>query len=197
MAIAIDVIFVLFLVLMFFLSFRKGFLTKAWWLLDVALIVLAGIYFAPTLVTILEEMSFMQKLEDAIASGLAQASFLNMDPAEAARTCMNIIAWVVLGILVIIVMAILKLILRKVVKVKVFGFVDKLLGGLYGAIISATFLLVLGARATTLTTFEPVAKAFDVCKETYLFRYIFGENPFGEWALTNFPLGEWIQKFTA
>ena len=38
MNIVVDVIFVLFLALMFFFGFRRGFLTKAWWLLDIGLI---------------------------------------------------------------------------------------------------------------------------------------------------------------
>ena len=49
MSIIIDIVFVLFLVLVFYLGYRKGFLTKAWWLVDLALIAIVGFLLSPTI----------------------------------------------------------------------------------------------------------------------------------------------------
>ena len=34
---------------MFFFGYRKGFLTKAWWLLDIGLIVVFGLFLTPSI----------------------------------------------------------------------------------------------------------------------------------------------------
>ena len=39
MKIAIDVIFILFLLVMAVVGYRKGFLDRAWWLMDIVIIV--------------------------------------------------------------------------------------------------------------------------------------------------------------
>ena len=49
MKIAIDVIFILFLLVMAVAGYRKGFLDRAWWLMDIVIIVFLGVNCEPKL----------------------------------------------------------------------------------------------------------------------------------------------------
>ncbi|HJB92899.1 MAG TPA: CvpA family protein [Candidatus Borkfalkia stercoripullorum] len=190
MNIVIDVIFVLFLALMFFFGFRKGFLTKAWWLLDIGLIVIFGIFLTPSIKAALDG-SLTPALENAFTS-MVESSGMNLDPAEFAGIVTSVIIWIGIGIIVIIVMAIIKAVLRRVNKIKFFGFIDKLLGGVYAVAISLAVLVVLGALAGTFVNFDVMKNAADFCSQTYIFKYVFGANPFQQYADQYVPLGTWI-----
>ena len=190
MNIVIDVIFVLFLALMFFFGFRKGFLTKAWWLLDIGLIVIFGIFLTPSTKAPLDG-SLTPALENAFTS-MVESSGMNLDPAEFAGIVTSVIIWIGIGIIVIIVMAIIKAVLRRVNKIKFFGFIDKLLGGVYAVAISLAVLVVLGALAGTFVNFDVMKNAADFCSQTYIFKYVFGANPFQQYADQYVPLGTWI-----
>ncbi len=193
MAIAIDVIFILFMALMFFFGYRKGFLHKAWWLLDVALIVLFGLFLTPTIRDALQNNTGIYNwLNNAFVSMMGDGSVANFDAASLAGLVLDIIIWVVLGIIVIIVMAIFKAVLRRLTKYAFFGIIDRILGGVYSIVIWLAVLMVIGVIAGTFTNFEPVRKAYDLCAETYVFRYIFGANPFQAFVNEKFPLGTWI-----
>ena len=186
----IDVIFVLFLALMFFFGFRKGFLTKAWWLLDIGLIVIFGIFLTPSIKAALDG-SLTPALENAFTS-MVESSGMNLDPAEFAGIVTSVIIWIGIAIIVIIVMAIIKAVLRRVNKIKFFGFIDKLLGGVYAVAISLAVLVVLGALAGTFVNFDVMKNAADFCSQTYIFKYVFGANPFQQYADQYVPLGTWI-----
>ena len=190
MNIVIDVIFVLFLALMFFFGFRKGFLTKAWWLLDIGLIVIFGIFLTPSIKAALDG-SLTPALENAFTS-MVESSGMNLDPAEFAGIVTSVIIWIGIAIVVIIVMAIIKAVLRRVNKIKFFGFIDKLLGGVYAVAISLAVLVVLGALAGTFVNFDVMKNAADFCSQTYIFKYVFGANPFQQYADQYVPLGTWI-----
>ena len=190
MNIVIDVIFVLFLALMFFFGFRKGFLTKAWWLLDIGLIVIFGIFLTPSIKAALDG-SLTPALENAFTS-MVESSGMNLDPAEFAGIVTSVIIWIGIAIIVIIVMAIIKAVLRRVNKIKFFGFIDKLLGGVYSVAMSLAVLVVLGALAGTFVNFDVMKNAADFCSQTYIFKYVFGANPFQQYADQYVPLGTWI-----
>lgn len=193
MNIVIDVIFVLFMALMFYLGYRKGFLSKAWWLIDIALIVAVGLILAPTVASALAENTGLQAtLEEAFASMLGEGSFIDLDAAQTASLVLNIIVWVALGIIIIILMAILKAVLKSLRKYAAFKIIDGIFGGLYSVIISLAVLVVLGALVGTFTDFAPIKSAYDLCGETYIFRYVFGANPFDEFLSEKFPLGSWL-----
>lgn len=189
--IIIDIIFVLFLALMFFFGFRRGFLTKAWWLIDIGLIVVFGIFLTPSIKAGIGP-SLTPALEKAFTK--LQSTGMKIDPASLADIATSVIIWIGIGIIVIIVMALVKLALRSVNKMKFFNFIDKLLGGIYGVAISLAVLLVLGALAGTFVNFEVMKNAADLCQDTYLFKYIFGSNPLQPFADQYVPLGTWIAQ---
>ena len=189
MNIAIDVVFVLFCALMFYLGFRKGFLTKAWWLLDIGLIVIFGLFLTPTIQEAIGP-NITPALESAFVS--LQEKGLNIDPVSFAQIVTSVIIWIGIGIIVIIVMAILKIFVRKLNKIPFFAFVDKILGGIYGVAITIAVLMVLGALAGTFVNFAPMQSAADFCNQTYVFKYIFGSNPLQSFADQYLPLGPWI-----
>lgn len=174
---------------MFFFGFRRGFLTKAWWLLDIGLIVVFGLFLTP---------SIKQGIGPALTPALEgmfnslKENGLNIDPASLASVVTSIIIWVGIGIIVIIVMAIVKAVLRRINKMKFFNFIDKILGGIYDVAFALAILMVLGALAGTFVNFEPMKNAAEFCNQTYLFKYIFGSNPFQSFADQYVPLGTWV-----
>ncbi len=193
MSIAIDVIFVLFMALMFFFGYRKGFLHKAWWLLDIAVIVLLGFFLTPTIKEALQSgTGIYTGLENAFKSMMGDGSVANYDASALAGLALEVIIWVALGILVIILMAILKCVLKSLTKYAFFGIINKILGGIYSLVIWFAVLMVLGVLAGTFTNFAPIKTAYDTCGETYIFKYIFGANPFQDFVNGKLPLGTWI-----
>ncbi len=193
MSVAIDVIFVLFMAFMFFLGYRKGFLTKAWWLLDLAVIVLVGFFLTPTIKDALQNNTGLYNwLDSTFRSWMGDGSVANYNAAEVAGLVLEIIIWLGLGIIVCILMAILKAVLKSLTKYKFFGIIDKILGGVYALVIWLAVLMVLGVLIGTCTNFEPIKKAYDACGETYIFKYIFGANPFQEFVNSKIPIGTWI-----
>ncbi len=193
MAIVIDVVFVLLMALIFFFGFRKGFLTKGWWLLDLGLIVLFGIFVSPSIKQALaENTSILTKLESAFESLIGSGKIINMDAAGFASFVLYLIIWVVLGIIIIILMAILKHFLRKLNKYKPCNLIDKIFGGIYSVVIALIVFLAVGVVLGTFTNFSPIQKAYDLCGDSYVFKYIFGENPFQNFVNEKFPLGTWV-----
>ena len=89
-------------------------------------------------------------------------------------------------------MAIIKAVLRRINKMKFFNFIDKILGGIYDVAFALAILMILGALAGTFVNFEPMKNAAEFCNQTYLFKYIFGSNPFQSFADQYVPLGTWI-----
>ena len=189
MNIVIDVVFVLFMALMFFFGYRRGFLTKAWWLLDIGLIVVFGLFLTPSIQEGIGP-SLSPALEGVFNSW--KENGLNVDPASLASVVTSIIIWIGIGIIVIIVMAIVKALLRKLKRTKVFDIIDKILGGVYGLAISLAIIMVIGALAGTFVNMDPMKNAADFCNTTYVFKYIFGSNPFQPFADQYLPLGTWI-----
>lgn len=195
MSIVIDVIFVLFLALMFFLGYRKGFLNKAWWLVDIALVAGLCILLLPTLNNSLTNAGLLAKLESLFASVVGENSPVKLDAAEAASVVQTVIICIGLGIIVIIVMAIVKVLLKGLRKFVVFKIIDGVLGGVYSIVITVAVLMVIGVLVGTFVPyFGPVSSASDVCSECFLFKYIFGANPFQEFVNGKFPLGSWVAQ---
>lgn len=192
MSIIIDIVFVLFLVLVFYLGYRKGFLTKAWWLVDLALIAIVGFLLSPTIFNAIKNNTgWYTGLADSLASF---EDNLNIQAEEIAEFIIRLGIWIVLGIAVIIVMAIVKWLLRKLSCYKAFEIIDKIFGGVYSVLITAAIFLVIGALVGTFDVFGPVAKASDFCADSYVFRYIFGANPFQNYFDAHLPLGTWLQN---
>lgn len=187
MSIVIDVVLILFLALMFFFGYRKGFLSKAWWLIDIALIVAFGLLLTPTLSGAITDHT---GLYNALCNGLRSA--FGEDAERTAALIIDIIVWVGIGIIVIILMAILKAVLKKLRQYAVFKVIDGIFGGIYGVIISFAVLFVIGALVGTFTNFAPIQRAQEFCADTYVFRYIFGANPLDGFLSEHFPLGTWI-----
>ena len=195
MSIVIDVVFVLFLALMFFFGYRKGFLNKAWWLVDIALTVGVCILLLPTLNKSFTDLGLYGKLESLFSSVVGGNSPVKLDPAEAASVAQSVIICIGLGIIVIIIMAIVKALLKGLRKYAAFKVVDGILGGVYGVVITPAVLRVIGVLAGTFAPHVgPVSNAYDVCSECFLFKYIFGANPFQEFVNGKFPLGGWIAQ---
>lgn len=192
MSIVADILFVLFMALMFFFGYRKGFLTKAWWLLDIGLIVVLGVFLAPTVKGMFSS-NLLPALENAFASLADSAGeVLNLNPEELADIVLSVIVWIGLGIIVVIVMAILKHFLRKLNRLKFFGLIDKIFGGVYSLAITLAVLMILGALLGTFVNFGPIEKAAEFCADSYVFKYVFGANPFQNFADKYVPLGTWI-----
>ncbi len=192
MNIAIDVIFVLLGLLVFYLGYRKGFLTKAWWLVDLAVITIVGGLLAPTIFDAIKtKTNWYTALVEKLASVEGK---LNIQAESLAETIIVAGIWIALGIVVTIILAIFKALLRKLVRYSVVSVIDKILGGVYSVVLFVAVLMVLGALVGTLDVFEPIRKASETCSECYVFRYIFGANPLQTYADKYVPLGEWIQK---
>lgn len=191
MNIVIDIVFVLFVLLMAFVGYKKGFLDRAWWVIDIVLIVFLGMNFVPKISQALSGTGFAVSIENAIA-GAVSGGLFGKTPAELASLALDIIAWAGLAVAVLIVMAIFKAILKSLRKVLGFRVLDGILGSLYGIVMCLVILLVLGALAGTFTQFAPVSSAYDLCSQTTLFKYVFGANPFQETINAHFPLGTWI-----
>ena len=195
MSIVIDVVFVLFLVLMFFFGYRKGFLNKAWWLVDIALTAGLCVLLLPTLNNSLTNAGLYGKLESLFSSLVGGNSPIKLDAAEAASVVQSVIICIGLGIIVIIVMAIVKALLKGLRKYIAFKIIDGVLGGVYSIVITAAVLMVIGVLAGTFVPyFGPVSSASDLCSECFLFKYIFGANPFQEFVNGKFPLGSWVAQ---
>lgn len=192
MNIVIDIVFVLFLLLMAFVGYKKGFLDRAWWVIDIVLIVFLGMNFVPKIAQALSGTGLAASIENAIAGAVSGGSLFGKTAAELAALALDIIAWAGLAVAVLIVMAIFKAILKCVCKVQGFRVLDGILGAVYGIVMTLVILLVLGALAGTFTQFAPVSSAYDLCSQTALFKYVFGANPFQETVNSYFPLGTWI-----
>ncbi len=193
MTVAIDVVFVLVLCLMFFLGYRKGFLHKAWWLLVAAVVVLAGFFFTPSVKdALMQNTGIYNWLFNMYSSVMGDGSIANFDVASVAGITLEILIWIGFWIVIAILMAILKLILKSLVKYSFFNVIDKIFGGVYSVVICFAVLMLVGVICGTFVNFSPVQSAYSACSETYIFKYIFGANPFQGFVNEKFPLGTWI-----
>ena len=177
MNIVIDVVFVLFVALMFFFGYRKGFLTKAWWLVDLALIVVLGLLLTPTILSALRGTAMYTGLLNKFTALHDSGSLSVSSPSNLTDIMFGAAIWILLAIAVVIVMAIFKAVFRSISKYRFFRFLDKLFGGIYAAAITVAFLFAIGAVVSTFNEFATIQKALDYCSDTYVFKYIFGENP--------------------
>lgn len=184
-----DILFVAFVALMTFLGVRKGFLTKAWWLLDLALIVILAVFFMSP---VLEKMSATSLYASLISKLTPIVEKVKLSPDTVVRAIFGTGFCILLGIGVIVVMAIVKLLLRLLLRYKWFRIVDKVFGGIYSACITVAVLMALGVVAGTFACFAPVGKAYDFCSDSYVFGYIFGKNPFQAQMNANCNIGQWI-----
>ena len=184
MSIIVDIVLIIFLALMFLWGYKKGFLDRAWWLVDIALIVALGLLLVPT-------VSDALTVHTGLYGALKNA--LSVMEEEAERTADGVL----IGIIVIILMAILKAVLKKLRQYAFFKIVDGILGGIYLVVITFAVLMALGLLVGTFTNYSAIAKAHDFCADSYVFRYIFGANPFESFAAEYFPLGTWVAKLFA
>ena len=191
MSIIVDIVLIIFLALMFLWGYKKGFLDRAWWLVDIALIVALGLLLVPT---VSDALTVHTGLYGALKNAL---SVMEEEAERKAALIVDIIVWVGIGIIVIILMAILKAVLKKLRQYAFFKIVDGILGGIYLVVITFAVLMVLGLLVGTFTNYSAIAKAHDFCADSYVFRYIFGANPFESFAAEHFPLGTWVAKLFA
>ncbi len=192
MYIVIDVVFVLFVALMFFFGFRKGFMTKAWWLVDLALIVVLGILVAPTVLAGMQGTALYASVLNKFTAWQTSGTLTISNPETITNVIFSIAIWILLALAVVIVMAILKAVFRGLYKYRAFRFIDKLFGGIYSAAFTVALLFAIGAVVGTFVDFQPIAKAADYCSHTYVFKYIFGENPLRGRMEESFNIGGWI-----
>ncbi len=192
MYIVIDVVFVLFVALMFFFGFRKGFMTKAWWLVDLALIVVLGILVAPTVLAGMQGTALYASVLNKFTAWQTSGTLTISNPETITNVIFSIAIWILLALAVVIVMAILKAVFRGLYKYRAFRFIDKLFGGIYSAAFTVALLFAIGAVVGTFVDFQPIAKAADFCSHTYVFKYIFGENPLQGRMEESFNIGGWI-----
>ncbi len=188
MTIVIDVVFVIFLALVAVLSYRSGFFQRGWWLLDIAITILLGMRLIPIINDIFTDAGLLEALQGALDSVVGEGKLIKMEAAEVATIVQTVLAWICLGIIVIILMAILKAILKNLRKFQWFRIVDGILGCVYSLVVTVAILLIVGAIAGMFTEVEVIGKAYDVCKQTSLFKYIFGENPLQEVVVAYWPI---------
>ena len=105
MSIIVDIVLIIFLALMFLWGYKKGFLDRAWWLVDIALIVALGLLLVPT---VSDALTVHTGLYGALKNAL---SVMEEEAERTAALIVDIIVWVGIGIIVIILMAILKAVL--------------------------------------------------------------------------------------
>lgn len=191
MSVVIDIALCLFAVLFFFFGYRKGFIKKAWWLVDLVVIVLLFIAISPSVLKWIEtETGWKTSLVEWIGS--LAGNIEQIKPEAISDFILKAGICLVLGIIVIIVMLIIKCLLKKLIRLKVFEIIDKILGGVYGAAVFALVLMVIGAILGTFVNFAPIQNLSNIFTETYMAKYLFGENLLQGFFDKYLPLGTWI-----
>ena len=179
MSIIIDVILCLLAVLVFFLGYRKGFLQKAWWLVDLVVIILLFMMLSPTILKWIEaNTAWKNSLVDWIGS--FTGSVPQIQPESVAYFILKAGICLALGIVVVIIMLIVKFLLKKLITLKVFEIIDKSLGGVYSVAVM------------TFVNFAPIQSLSDTFSQTYMAKYLFGENLLQGFFDKYLPFGTWI-----
>lgn len=193
MGILIDIVLCLIAVLFFFLGYRKGFLRKAWWLVDLVVIILLFIMLSPSILKWIEGntgwKTFLVNRFTSLSEKISQ-----INPESLADFILKAGICLCLGIIVIVVMLIIKLLLKKLIGLKFFEIVDKIMGGIYNVGVILLILLIIGGVLGTFVNFAPIRKASDFFTDTYMAKYIFGDNLLQGFFDKYFPLGTWIAK---
>ena len=191
MSIIIDVILCLLAVLVFFLGYRKGFLQKAWWLVDLVVIILLFMMLSPTILKWIEaNTAWKNSLVDWIGS--FTGSVPQIQPESVAYFILKAGICLALGIVVVIIMLIVKFLLKKLITLKVFEIIDKILGGVYSVAVMTLILLVIGGVLGTFVNFAPIQSLSDTFSQTYMTKYLFGENLLQGFFDKYLPFGTWI-----
>lgn len=112
--------------------------------------------------------------------------FVNLIEDEGKRT---MIAMIVAAVLLIVVYTIVALILQRLLKkVKIIGFLDKILGGLVGfGVIYFVFAVIFALFLDTGENFMPLIKSWvgDTFTNSWIGTHIYGNNFFGDWVIIN------------
>ena len=194
MSIVIDIAFCLIAVLFFYLGYRKGFFFFFWWIIDLALIVVMFVLLSPSIMKWIEgSTGWKTSLSDKIAAMTANLP-VEINAESVANFILKTGICVVLAIAIISVMAIIKFFLKKLITLKVFGVIDRILGGFYSVIVMFVILLLVGGILGTLINFVPIQKAHDLFAKSYMAKYVFGENLLQNFFNQYLPLGTWIGK---
>lgn len=191
MGILIDIVLCLLAVLFFFLGYRKGFLRKAWWLVDLVVIVLLFAMLSPSILQWIEGNTGWKTALVNWLSKLAE-KVDKINPEAISDFILKAGICLVLGIIVIIVMLVIKLLLKKLIGLKFFEIVDKIMGGIYNIAVVTLILMVIGGVVGTFVNYAPIQKASEFFADTYMAKYIFGENLLQGFFDKYFPLGTWI-----
>lgn len=193
MGVIIDVALCLVAILFFFLGYRKGFLKKAWWLVDIVVSILLFMALSPSVLNwITENTTWREGLINAFSS--LSETIPQLDAATIADFILKAGICIALELIVIIVMLIVKFILKKLITIKFFEILDKLFGGIYSVVVFILVLLVLGGVLGTFVEFAPVQKLNDVFVTSSMAKYLFGQNPLQAVFDKYFPLGVWIKN---
>lgn len=193
MGIVIDIALCLIAILFFFLGFRKGFLKKAWWIVDIVVSVLLFMLISPSILKwITEKNTWRTGLINALSS-IAE-SIPQLNPETVADFILKAGICLALGIIVVIVMLFVKFILKKLITIKFFEILDKLFGGIYSVVVFMLILMVIGGILGTFVTFAPIQKLSDFFATSSMAKYIFGQNPLQGIFDKYIPLGVWIKN---
>lgn len=191
MQIVIDIVLCVLAVLFFFVGYHKGFLKKAWWLVDLAVIVLLFTLLSPTILKVITEKTDIRTTLINTFGGISE-SIPQLSAEAITDFILNVGICLVLGVAVIIVMAILKLIIKLFIKISFFRFIDKILGGVFVVVLFIVILLVIGALFGTFTTFAPIKSVVDMFSESAMGKFFVGSNPLQGIVDKYVPLGTWI-----
>lgn len=191
MGIVFDIALCLLAVLFFFLGFRKGFLKKAWWLIDLVVVVLLFLLLSPSILKwITEKTSWRSGLVEAIGSLAEKVPQIN--PETVTDFILKAGICLALGIIVVVVMIFVKFILKKLITLKFFEILDKILGGVYQIAVVTLILLLIGGVLGTFVNFAPIQKLADMFSTSSMAKYIFGHNPLQGIFDKYIPFGTWI-----
>ena len=89
-------------------------------------------------------------------------------------------------------MLIVKFLMKKLITLKVFEIIDKILGGVYSVAVMTLILLVIGGVLGTFVNFAPIQSLSDTLSQTYMAKYLFGENLLQGFFDKYLPFGTWI-----
>ena len=129
---------------------------------------------------------FVVTMLTATIAPYVQSWFVNVIQDENTRTLVAMLASVVL---LIIVYTIIALILQRLLKkVKIIGFLDRILGGLIGfGVIYFIFAVIYALMLDTGESFMPHIKSWigDSFQNSWIGNHIYGNNFFGDWIIVN------------
>lgn len=129
---------------------------------------------------------FVVTMLTATVAPYVQSWFVSLIENENTRTLVAMIATVVL---LIVAYTIVALILQRILKkVKIIGFLDKILGGLIGfGVMYFIFAVIYALVLDTGDSFMPAIKnwAGETFQTSWIGTHIYGNNFFGDWIIIN------------